>query len=221
MEDYYVKLDHKVFSKNLKPKQSRSKLREMSKKPEVTNTDSLTLGFLVGVMIAVIAFMSFLLAHSGRSVETDPIFNRDFPIWRGSAFVILYIWVIGVNVYYFEKYMISHRIILDLDQKNRSSSNRIFNIAGFFSSVFVIIFTAYALKLSEHVEYESIPHRFLGLIVWGIIIVLFINPFPILYRKSRFFLIKLFLSVLVSPLIGVPFIISWTTDQFVSLVTPF
>jgi len=71
------------------------------KKPKVTNKDSLELGFLIGIIIAVIGFMSFLLAYSNKSVETDPIFSRDFPIWRGSAFIILYIWIIGIDVYFF------------------------------------------------------------------------------------------------------------------------
>jgi len=117
--------------------------------------------------------------------------------------------------------MISHRIIFDLNQKGKTNSNRIFNIAGLFSTIFVIIFSAYALKLSDHVHYESIPHRFLGLINWVVILIILLNPLPILYRKSRLFLAKLFLKVLLSPFIGVPFLISWTTDQFVSLVTPF
>lgn len=117
--------------------------------------------------------------------------------------------------------MVSHRIIFDMSQKGTTSSNRIFNIAGLFSAIFVIIFTAYALQLSDYVFYDSRPHRFLGLIVWVIMLVVLINPFPIFYHHSRFFLMKLFLKVLASPLIGVPFFISWTTDQFVSLVTPF
>jgi len=51
--------------------------------------------------MAVILFMSLLLAYQNKGVETNPIFNRDFPTWRGIAFVIFYIWVIGINVFCF------------------------------------------------------------------------------------------------------------------------
>jgi len=67
----------------------------------VTNKDSFTFGLWIGIIIAVIVFMSFLLAYENKSVETDPQFNRDFSSWRGLAFVIIYFWVLGINIYYF------------------------------------------------------------------------------------------------------------------------
>lgn len=57
--------------------------------------------------------MVILLSYKGLEVQQDPIFNRDFPIWRGIAFVILYIWILGYNINFYEKFKISYHIILD------------------------------------------------------------------------------------------------------------
>lgn len=52
--------------------------------------------------MAVAIFMTLLLMYKKKSVETDPIFNRDFPTWRGIALIIFYIWTQGANLYVYE-----------------------------------------------------------------------------------------------------------------------
>ena len=47
------------------------------------------------------------------------------------------------------------------------------------------------------------------------------NPFPIFYARTRIFIFKLFLKIIISPILGVPFVVTWATDQLLSLLTPF
>lgn len=63
IEDYYVALDHKLTKGKKKPKTSRNYIRELAKKPEATSKDSFIFGLWVGIIVAVIALMSFLLAY--------------------------------------------------------------------------------------------------------------------------------------------------------------
>lgn len=171
--------------------------------------------------MAVIIFMALLISYLNKSVETDPIFNRDFPTWRGIAYIILYLWVIGLNVFCFEYFKISHRIILDFNEHHYETSTGIFKIAGFLSTVFAAVFTIYALNIADIVILGNFPSRYLALIVWGFFLLFVFNPLPISYFRSRVYILKLLLRIIVSPFVGVPFVIAWGTDQLLSLITPF
>ena len=82
-------------------KKNRDSLRKLSQKIESTGEDSFIFGGWVGMMSTVIIILIIILAINGLSIETDPIFNRDFPTWRGIAFFIFYIWILGFNTYQF------------------------------------------------------------------------------------------------------------------------
>jgi hypothetical protein len=60
----------------------------------------------------------------------------------------------------------------------------------------------------------------LVLLVWGLFIFYFINPFPIFSYKTRLYSLKLALKSILAPVLGVPFPVIWMTDQLVSLITP-
>lgn len=165
--------------------------------------------------------MSLLLVYEKKSVETDPVFNRDFPTWRGIAYIIFYIWVLGLNVLCFEHFMISHPIILDFNDHHVEPSTEIFKIAGLLSTVFAALFTIYALQVASVVSLGKFPPQYLVLFVWGVFFVFIFNPLPLFYYKSRIFTLKLLLRIIISPFMGVPFVVSWATDQLVSLITPF
>ena len=53
------------------------------------------------MIVTVIVILIVILAVNNLSIETDPVFNRDFPTWRGIAFFIFYIWILGFNTYMF------------------------------------------------------------------------------------------------------------------------
>lgn len=176
---------------------------------------------MVGLFIAVIVFMSLLIIYRGQSVDQDPIFNRDFPIWRGIAYIILYIWVFGFNIYYFQAYRISYHIILDYVEHHRASYTNIFNIAGIFSAIFSIFFALYVLAISGIISLGEFPSIYFGLIVWVLFVVFMVNPFPIFYHRSRRYIFKTISRIFISPFFPVPIAIGWIMDQMLSLITSF
>ena len=165
--------------------------------------------------------MSALLGYERKSVEEHPIFNRDFATYRGIAFIIFYIWVLGICVFCFEWYIISYRNILDFNDHHYSTSTQIFKVAGFLSTIFAALFTLYALNLAGVVSLGLLPYQYLALIIWGMLILFLLNPLPLFRFHARIFTIKLFIKIVVSPFVGVPFVVAWATDQLVSLITPF
>lgn len=117
--------------------------------------------------------------------------------------------------------MISHTIILDFNQHHYSTSTQIFKIAGSLSTLFAAAFTVYALNLAEVVNLGAFPPQYLVLIPWATFLLFMFNPFPIFYARTRIFILKLFLKIIISPILGVPFVVTWATDQLLSLLTPF
>jgi hypothetical protein len=92
-------------------------------------------------------------------------------------------------------------------------------IAGFFSTFFLVMFTIYTLAITNIIQLLFEPY-FLVLFVWGIFLIYFINPCPILSYKTRLYSLKLALKSILAIFLGVPFPVIWMTDQLVSLITP-
>lgn len=133
----------------------------------------------------------------------------------------MYIWVYGYIVHFFEKYKISHHIILDFEDHNRATSTNIFNIAGIFTLVFCVLFAIYALSLSNYINFDAFPPRYLGLIIWGLFFIFLFNPIPTKYHKSRIYIIKNVIKSFLNPFRKVPLSIIFTTCQQLALITSF
>jgi hypothetical protein len=120
----------------------------------------------------------------------------------------------------FEGYKITHRLIFKYNDHHYSTSVDIFKIAGIHTSIFLILFLLYILKLTKIAEFGHFEGEYLALIGWGIFIGSLLIPLPIFNHKGRIYGLKLLISSILAPIRGVYFPIIWFTDQVVSLVTP-
>lgn len=65
------------------------------------------------------------------------------------------------------------------------------------------------------------PPQLLAIFVWVPFILIMINPFHLVYYRTRGYTYKLLLKIIASFFIPITFPIIWGTDQLVSLFTPF
>jgi hypothetical protein len=154
------------------------------------------------------------------NLDNDKNFARDFPTWRGISIFIFYIWVLGFNIYMYEEYKITHRLILKFDDHHYSTSVNIFKFAGLHTSIFLILFLLYILGLTGLVSYGDFNIAYFALITWGLFLLCLFIPLPVFNPKGRIYALKLVVRSIISPFIGVIFPVVWMTDQVVSLVTP-
>lgn len=96
-----------------------------------------------------------------------------------------------------------------------------FKIAGFFTTIFFILFLIYTLQLADIADLTEVGQHYLSLFVWGAFLIYLVLPIPILNWRGRLFGWKMALTSALSPFFGVTFPVIWMTDQLVSLVTPF
>jgi hypothetical protein len=123
IEDLYV--DQFKKNKNIEGKDARQSLRNMASTASDTATDEkeyFYMGMGVGASIVVLGVMWFIMEYQGFSIENNSVFARDFPTWRGVAIYILYIWVLGFDLYCFETYKISHRLTFHFNDHHYSTS---------------------------------------------------------------------------------------------------
>ena len=59
------------------------------------------MGIGVGASLVVLGILIFIIIYMGFSIENNSVFARDFPTYRGVAIYILYMWVLGFDLYCF------------------------------------------------------------------------------------------------------------------------
>jgi hypothetical protein len=186
---------------------------------EATGYEYFRLGLWMGTSIVILSIMIFIIVYQGLSVENDSEFARDFPVWRGIAIFIIYIWVLGFNIYCFETYKISHRLIFKFNDHLYSNYRYIFRLAGFFTTIFLVMFLLYLLSLT------SLIHTFLPLYYFPLLPYVLLGgylfiPLPIFNYRGRLYMLKLVLKCFLAVFRGVDFPIIWMTDQWISMITP-
>lgn len=100
----------------------------------------------LGIGISLIVIIITALTLKGINLQSDAYFKRDFPVWRGMSYFIIYMWVLGFNVYAFEKKIINHKLIFGFKDFHASKSTDIFERASLFSAVFLILMLFYVLQ---------------------------------------------------------------------------
>jgi hypothetical protein len=67
------------------------------------------MGIWIGVTISLIIVLIVIILINHLSIDNDSRFTRDFPTWRGIAIWIFYLWMLGFDVYIFEKFEIRYK----------------------------------------------------------------------------------------------------------------
>lgn len=58
---------------------------------------SLAIGAIMGAVIVIITAIGLNLMISGISIENNAIFRNHFPVWRGASYIVLYLWLLGMD----------------------------------------------------------------------------------------------------------------------------
>lgn len=176
----------------------------------------------IGVGIALIGLIIALqeLAVKDSKFDDNSIFTRDFPVWRGISFFIIYMWILAIDVYMFERHHISHKLIFKFNDYHASTYTEAFYRASIFSAVYLVLFLLYVIQLI-YGEFFLNCREYLGGVVWIMLIFYVIVPLKIFNWKGRLFMWKMLGLSFISICNGAEFPVIWTTDQIISLVSPF
>ena len=65
----------------------------------------------MGIMCLLIGMLAISLQISGINVDSSKVFREHFPVWRGASYLIIYFWILGISVLFYEKAQINYNLI--------------------------------------------------------------------------------------------------------------
>jgi hypothetical protein len=68
-------------------------------------------GFMMGAIFLLISLLICIIKIGNVSIENNKIFRDNFPVWRGASYLLLYLWILGFSVLFYEKSQINYRLI--------------------------------------------------------------------------------------------------------------
>ena len=222
MKDNISKTFIHYFSGKYK-KKTHKILKSYLANVKLTETESFYLGFFIGLLCFIFIFIIFLAYNYDIDMDRDPDFKSIFPMFRGFFIVCLYWWILGFNVYFWNKSNISYKVIFKFDN-HFSTVIEICKRASFFTFILFASTLIYIIKranipLVSNI-FMSIPSHILPLICWGTLIFYIFFPFEGIFNyEGRIYLHELFAESMGSFLLKTDFRHVWFIDQMTTFIS--
>ena len=137
-------------------------------------------------------------------------------LFRGPLLIIIFLFLLGINIYGWGTAGVNHVLIFELDPRNHLSYQHFMELGAILG----VIWTLHLL-LFLYSDFISIPAYASPLSLISIMILFFINPTRTLMSDARFWLLKLIGRIFAAPFFYVGFADFWIADQLNSLATVF
>ncbi|KAM3876101.1 xenotropic and polytropic retrovirus receptor 1a [Diretmus argenteus] len=169
--------------------------------------------FRVGLYCGVFIVLAVSFILTGAVLIRNENMWPLVRIYRGGFLLIQFLFLLGINTYGWRQAGVNHVLIFELNPRNNLSHQHLFEIAGFLGVLWCI-----SILSCLYSEYTYLPMQINPLVLYGFMVLFFINPFKTCYYKSRFWLLKLLFRVFTAPFHRVEFADFWLADQLNSLV---
>ncbi|XP_062151163.1 phosphate transporter PHO1 homolog 9 isoform X2 [Alnus glutinosa] len=183
-----------------------------------------SLGFLSGCSLALVAAIVVLvhardiLKSEGRSRYMENI----FPLYSLFGFIVLHMIMYSANIYFWRRYRVNYSFIFGFKQGTGLGYREVFLLS---SCLGLLALTGVISNLDMEMDprtksftalTELVP---LGLLI--VVLLILFCPFNVIYRSSRFFLIRSSFRCLCAPLYKVTLPDFFLADQLTSQVQAF
>ncbi|KEH37711.1 phosphate transporter PHO1 homolog 9 isoform X2 [Medicago truncatula] len=183
------------------------------------------LGLLTGCSIAL--FVALLILIHVRDIgknkeETDRYMKTIFPLYSLFGYIVLHMIMYSANTYFWRRFKINYPFIFGFKEGTELGYREVFLLStGLAVLSLAAVLSNLNMQIDERTKSfkaitESVP---LGLVM--VVVVITICPFNIVYKSSRFFLIKCAFRAICSPLYKVIFPDNFLADQLTSQVQTF
>ena len=191
-------------------------LRKNSEPAKFTTEQIFFFGFIVGNIFLTLIFQISITSYIGFDIEYNFNFKSVFPIFRGFFLICFFLWMVGWNVYIWNKFHINYKLCFRFTSSS-STLYEVLNRAGLFSLLSLILMLGYFLSrqrdlntfllhFANHDERyrndESIWYYndVFPLILWILLFIYLIIPFDIFNYKGRKYFWSLLIESILSPI---------------------
>ncbi|PWA96975.1 EXS (ERD1/XPR1/SYG1) family protein [Artemisia annua] len=207
---YFANSNRREGMKLLRPKRKREQHR-------VTFFSGFFSGCSIALLIAIILLIQ---ARKLMSKEEHTMYMENvFPLYSLYAYIILHVLMYAANIYFWRRCRINYPFIFGFKQGTELSHYDVFLIS---TGLAVLTLGTFLVHVHMKVDYiESVYTKYVELVPLGLLIsilALFFCPFNILYKSSRFFLIRTLFRCICAPLYKVQLADFFFADQLCSQI---
>lgn len=197
-------------------------LRSKSKKEKHRTT--FFLGLFTGCSIALIAAIinaihaGNLLNHVGRQLYMDTI----FPLYSLFGFIVLHMLMYGINTYLWRRFRVNYPFIFGFKPGTELGFREIFLItSGILVLALAAVFSNLNMEMDPRTQRFQTLTELVPLALVIVLLLVTFCPFNVIYRSSRFFLIRSAWHCICAPLYKVTLPDNFLADQLTSQVQAF
>ena len=198
-------------------------LKSYNEANKFTQTQSFYLGFFIGLLIFQFILIVFIAYNYNIDMDNDVDFKSVFPMFRTFFVLCLYWWMLGFNVWVWNKASISYRVIFQFDN-HYSDVISIYKRAAIFTFILlgcVLLYMFDRIGLENKLGITLIPMHMLPLVCWGSLLIYMFCPIKSIFNyEGRTYMFKLIAESLGSFFMKPDFKHTWTIGQLTSLVGP-
>eukprot|EP00088_Acartia_fossae_P029076 TRINITY_DN2988_c0_g1_i11.p1 TRINITY_DN2988_c0_g1~~TRINITY_DN2988_c0_g1_i11.p1 ORF type:complete len:534 (-),score=108.41 TRINITY_DN2988_c0_g1_i11:1518-3119(-) len=196
----------------------RQKAMKRLRVPPLGDKHSPWTTFKVGLFAGafLVLFFAVILSAVFHSAKESDIAKKNFDVivrlYRGPLLFILFLFLMGINVYGWRSSGVNHVLIFELDPRNHLSEQDLFELATIFGVLWTLSILCFLYAENLNVDPFVMP-----VFLVGIMIVFMLNPTKTLKYGARSWSLKVVFRIFSAPLFYVGFADFWLADQMNSL----
>ncbi|XP_043644535.1 xenotropic and polytropic retrovirus receptor 1 homolog [Drosophila teissieri] len=162
--------------------------------------------FLVGAIMCIVSYFSLNMSPEHRYTFVS--------LFRGPISGVTFGFCLAINIKVYENVGVNHVLIFEVERRSALGAMGSLEIVSFFGYMSTLSILLYLL----HKEFFIEDPHYIPLVQVAVVVVLFVNPVPILFYSARMWLLTVMGRVLLTPFFFVNFADFWVADQWTSLV---
>ena len=188
-----------------------------------TQEQSFYFGFFCGILVILLILCILIMKYFKIDMDDDAEFKTIFPMFRGYFILCMYFWLLGLNVYAWNKAHINYKLCFAF-KNHYSDVISIFKRAAVFSTVNVLTILCYMILRTKipilNDLFSFIPLELTPFICWVILVIYLFFPFNYFNYQGRVYMLNIFIESCASIFIKCEFKHVWLTDQLTSMIGP-
>jgi len=195
----------------------RQKAMKRLRVPPLGDQQSPWTTFKVGLfsgafLVLIISMVLSALFHYQTTEEHNNDWRVVVRLYRGPFLVILFLFLMGLNVYGWRSSGVNHVLIFELDPRNHLSEQHLMELAAIFGVIWTLSVLTFLYS-----DQLSIPSYANPLSLMVIMALFMLNPTRTFRHDARFWLLRVAMRIFLAPLFYVGFADFWLADQLNSL----
>ena len=215
------------YFKGQKIQKGHEEIKKLEEGTQFTRPEAWQLGVYLGVLIMCVIVAIILMAESSFFSEKQGDFIiYQFPIFRGTFVLFVYLLSLGINIYVWEHTNLNYKKVFNIQLVNSNAFEVM--MAGFgFLAVWMLMFLYCGISNLDYIAkdwhfFDSRASQYMPPTLWVIFLVfLFFPTRKWFYGEARWFILGTIKNVLISPCTDYSALTSFALDQMPSFVTTF